>query len=152
MFFVSDKPTLREKRIRSFVAKEPAIAILLAAAHFEWTTSRAVMFLSTTPTAALRTRLRWCTGLDRYRDLWRDEISATGKRHRLPTIVTDWARFRDAFDLRHQLIHGRGTCTSNFASPRVERILAAANDVHSFCAGEGVDLNTRMPFRRARKT
>jgi hypothetical protein len=150
MFFVGDKPQNREKRIREFLLSDPAIAVLLAAAHFEWTASRAILFLSATPNTSLRKKLRRCTGLERYKDLWRDEVSATRRSPCLASVVKDWSIFRRSFELRHELIHGRGTCTRNFASPRVDHILQAASDIHQFSADAGADLNSRMPIRRER--
>jgi len=45
MFLVKDDPTEREKKILGFVPNEPAIAVILAAVHFEWTVRRAIIAL-----------------------------------------------------------------------------------------------------------
>lgn len=57
MFFVGDGYKLREKRIREFLRSDPALAVLLAAAHFEWTVCRAVLFMSNTPNVVLREKM-----------------------------------------------------------------------------------------------
>jgi hypothetical protein len=124
--------------------------VLLSAAHFEWTVSRAIMFLSRTPNVDLREKLRWCTGLDRYRKFWRREVHIDPPALDLRAIVGDWKTFEDAFDLRHGLIHGRDTCTTNTATPSVEEILRATKAVWDFCDSRGVDLSKHMPHR-ARK-
>ncbi len=148
MFLVGDQPQFREKRIREFLSREPAIAVLLAAAHFEWTVSRAIMFLSRTPNKELRERLMRCNGLGAYKDFWRAEVLLDPPAPSLPEIVRHWSSFTEAFDLRHGLIHGRDTCTRNTATPKIERILEAASDVRAFCSEREINLNGRMPIRR----
>lgn len=34
----------------------------------------------------------------------------------LAQVIGDWSGFREAFNLRHVLIHGRGTCTRKMAA------------------------------------
>jgi len=148
MFFVSDNPEARELYIQKFLTREPAISVLLAAAHFEWTIFRAIMFLSNTSNKELRERLNRCHGLDAYKDIWRDEINAYTSKSQLPQIIQRWSAFKKAFILRHILIHGRETCTTNYAEPRVKLILEAANNIREFGTQQGIDLYNRMPVRR----
>ena len=152
MFFIDDHSDKREKRIQAFMEREPAIAVLLAAAHFEWTVFRAIMFLSKTPNKELRERLKKCHGLDAYKDIWRKEVKSNTPGSSLPLIIQRWADFKEAFKLRHKLIHGRETCTPSYAAPRAKLILEAAKDVREFGSRQGVDLHARMPVRRKRAT
>jgi hypothetical protein len=150
MFLVGDHSNYREKRILQFLDGEPAIAVLLSAAHFEWTVSRALLFQSRTPNVILRDRLMRCTGLDAYKKAWQTELSHLKQYRSLPDIIDDWPSFREAFQLRHGLIHGRDTCTRNTATPKVEIILRSASDVREFCKDRKVDLHKRLPIRRNR--
>ena len=152
MFLVSDAPENREKRIRSFLTKDDcAIAVLLAAAHFEWSVSRAILALGTKPNKELRTILASCYGLERYKDLWAQEVVPGRNIGRLPVVIKEWATFKKAFDLRHSLIHGRNSCSLAYAEPRVISILQASHNVHHACAIEGVDLHIRLKVRRKRR-
>lgn len=149
MFLVSDKTENREKRIRNFLTKDDcAIAVLLAAAHFEWSVSRAILALGTKPNKELRTILVNCYGIDKYKDLWAQEVVPGRKIGRLPVVIKEWATFKKAFNLRHSLIHGRDSCSLAYAEPRVISILQASCDVHHACAVEGIDLHVRLKVRR----
>ena len=148
MFLVRDNFESRKKRILSFITDNDApIAVFLAAANFEWTVGRAIMALGNSPNSILRPKLQGCSGLARYKDLWKDEV--TPKRHvaPLPEEIRNWASFKDAFDLRHLLIHGRESCSKGYAEPRVKRMLDAASDVFAVCNREGVCLNDKLKVR-----
>jgi hypothetical protein len=47
MFLVKDNINYRQTKIRSFLSNEPAIAVILAAADFEWSVRRAIRALGT---------------------------------------------------------------------------------------------------------
>lgn len=148
MFLVGHKPSYREKRIREFLQSEPEIAVLLAAVHFEWTLCRAILFLSKTPNVVLRDKMASYYGLDKYKDLWRDEVVASVGGERLTQVVQNWSSLREGFSMRNQLVHGRDNCTRNMATPKVEAMLQAASDIERYCASKGADLYSRMPVRR----
>lgn len=149
MFLVSDDPGAREQRIRGFLTKQDcAIAVLLSAAHFEWIVSRAILALGKTPTRELRIAMAKCHGLDRYKEYWVDEVVPGRDIKRLPAVVGAWDRFSKAFELRHKLIHGRESCSLDYARPRVEVILKAADDVMAACKSEGKNLYARLAIRR----
>lgn len=152
MFFVGDKPHHREKKIRKYLNEDPMIAILLAAANFEWTVGRCIIFFSASPNIELRERLSKCHGLDKYKDLWKDELIKNDSTiPSLAQVVTKWADFKEAFVLRHRLIHGRATCSRNMAAEPIELMLSAANDLNEFAVSRGKDLHERAPIRRAKK-
>jgi hypothetical protein len=105
MFFVGDRPQAREQKIRNYLNDDPMIAILLAAANFEWTVGRCILFFSTSPNTDIRQRLARCHGLDSYKELWKDElIEADPTIPSLVKVVRQWAEFKEAFVLRHKLI------------------------------------------------
>lgn len=88
MFLVSDATAGREQRVRSFLTNEDcAIAVLLSAAHFEWTVSRGILALGTMPTAELRHLVGSCHGLDKYKDLWATEVTPGRRVGRLPAVI-----------------------------------------------------------------
>jgi hypothetical protein len=152
MFFVGDKPERREKKIRSYLNEDPMIAILLAAANFEWTVGRCIIFFSMSPNVEVRERLAKCHGLGKYKDLWRDELIKNDSNiPPLAQVVEKWTEFKEAFVLRHRLIHGRGTCSRNMALEPIELMLSAVNDLNEFALSRGRDLHARVPIRRSKK-
>lgn len=152
MFFVGDKPHDRERKIRNYLSEDPMIAILLAAANFEWTVGRCIIFLSSSPNVEVREQLAKCHGLDKYKDLWKREV--IGNDPSIPPltqVVKKWAEFQKAFMLRHILIHGRGTCSRDMALGPIELMLSAVDDLNAFASSRGKDLYGRVPVRRKKK-
>lgn len=148
MFLAGDNAGRREQKVRSYLSREPGISLLLAAVNFEWTVSRAVLFLSRTPNAELRRQMADYYSLDAYKDLWRDEVMPTGNRRPLAEIVQNWSEVRKAFEARNKLVHGKGRYTRKMATPHVEALLKAVGYVDAYCTARGVDLSGRMPVRR----
>jgi len=148
MFLASEALHFREARVRRYLDRDPSVAVLLGAAHFESTICRAVLFLSGTPTTRLHQKLDAVYGLDRYKNFWRDELSAPHGLRPLPAIVENWHAVHEAFLWRTRLIHGRDRCTRNMATPKVAAMLEGAAFVWRFCAGLGARLNARLPVRR----
>jgi hypothetical protein len=152
MFFVADGQEYKRKFIRQRLAKEPMISVLLAAVNFEWTVGRCILFFSSTPNVELRRRLSRCYGLDAYKELWKSELMGVGSTiPPLAQVVGDWSEFREAFNLRHVLIHGRGTCTRNMATDPVGAMLSATDALYKFSISRGTDLHKRVPIRREKK-
>jgi hypothetical protein len=152
MFFVGDQPEHRKKKIRDYLRREPMIAVLLAAANFEWTVGRCILVLGTSPNVELREQLARCHGLDKYKKLWRDELMVVDPTiPPLAQVIKKWESFKEAFVLRHKLIHGRGTCSRNMALEPVELMLSAADDLNEFAASRGKNLHDRLPVRRRKK-
>lgn len=141
MFLVRDTMNGRHKKIRSFLDKEPAIAVLLAAADFEWTARRAILACGSSPMGYLREHeLRTCHGPPAYAECWEKEV--TPRFHKeLKNIICDWEVFREAFKLRHKLIHGvQGTTGTEFARRQVEPIIAASKAITEFAAKNGAQI------------
>ena len=152
MFFVADKPEFKKKKIREYLNREPMIAVLLAAANFEWTVSRCFFIFGKSPNIELRDRLKGCSSLDRYKEFWRDElIKKDASIPPLPQVVKKWNELKEAFQLRHILIHGRGTCSRNMAREPIEVMLAATDDLYEFSTYHGKNINERIPVRRKKK-
>ncbi len=142
----------RATEIRSWLAKHPSIALLVAAAYFEWTVSRGILGLSRRPNAEVRQNLHSIYGLEKYKDFWRDELAHLADAKRLPEVVADWRGVTDAFEGRNRLVHGRDRYTRNMATPGVESLLKAVSDIVEYCASHGVDINKRLPVRMRHRT
>jgi hypothetical protein len=151
MFLVSHSLETRAKEIRSWLPKNPSIALIVAAVYFEWAICRAVIGLSKRPNKELREKLRDYYSLPAYKDLWRDELEHLPDRKRLPQAVSNWHEVTVAFDARNRLVHGRDRYTPNMAKPLVESLLAAVADISAYCLFRGLDINKRLPQRRSKR-
>jgi hypothetical protein len=90
--------------------------------------------------------------LDKYKELWKSEL--VGIDPTIPPLVQvvgNWSILREAFNLRHVLIHGRGTCSRNMATDPVEAMLSATDALYEFSLSRGVDLQSRLPIRRKKR-
>jgi hypothetical protein len=137
MFLVTDTLEGRQKKVRSFLDKEPVIAVLLAAADFEWTTRRAILALGKSPTKSINARFleERRGGLKALAKYWKDEVQSRPKlRKELKCIVTNWdVFFNKAYPLRHKLVHGaQGTTGVGYATKAVEAFLAASKEITMF--------------------
>ena len=141
MFLVRDTIQSRDEKIRSFLDKESAIAVLLAAADFEWTVRRAILACGTSPMRELRERiLRACNGPRSYAQCWNKEVTPRFDKE-LKNVIPDWEVFLKAFQLRHNLIHGvQGTTGVKYARKRVETIIAASKAIAEFAAENGAQI------------
>ena len=148
MFLVHDTLEERQEKIASF--DDPFIAVLLAAADFEWTVRRAILALGSSTTKEIKEKvLRQCSGLDNYKDAWKKEVEPlTGKG--LPEIIQGWQYVREsAYPLRNRLVHGiEGSVSSQYAQERVEAILSASKAVAEFADSFGEPLYGRRIVRR----
>ncbi len=152
MFKVSDSMENRHRRLRRFVRMEPGVTVVVAAAEFEWAVSRAIIALGILPNVEIRVMVEACSGLGRYRDLWKKVVKPhTGRS--LPSIIPDWQELREhAFKLRNELVHGvRGTVSVDFAANRLDCLLESTNSIFKFAEEQGVDLGRKLPVRRRKK-
>ena len=148
MFLASDRAQDRERKIRAFMAREPSITLVLAAVNFEWTVSRAVLFLSKTPNTALREKMIKFHSPDKYKVLWAEEVAKAHGNISLAQLVRNWSKVIDGFRARNVLVHGRDRYTVNMATPHVEALLVGAQYVDSYCESIGKPLYARMPVRK----
>lgn len=149
MFLVSDTLESRQAKIRQFLADEPGIAVLLAAADFEWTVRRAILLLGKDSNVDIReTDLHKASGLWKYERAWNAQVWPQHSK-RLREIVSGWDYFeKDAMPLRHKLIHGeQGTTSGDYATDRVEAILAASKSVVHFAHEKGKKVFGRLEIR-----
>ena len=78
MFLAGDRVERREQRVRGYLSSDPGVSLLLAAVNFEWTVSRAVIFLSASPTTPLRKKMSQYYSPDAYKVLWKAEVCPAG--------------------------------------------------------------------------
>lgn len=150
LFLAGDHAGLREKKIRLFLLKEPSIALLVAAVNFEWTVSRAIIFLSETPNAQLRKKMFDYHSPKKYNILWRQEAVPQGHPS-LARLVSNWEQVLDAFTARNLIVHGKGRYTKNMATPHVEALIEAVACIDAYCIENHSPLHKRMPVRRKPK-
>jgi hypothetical protein len=148
MFLAGDTPEQRERLIRQLLEHWPGLAVVAAAVNFEWTVSRAVLFLSKTSNSELRSKLKHYHGLWAYARLWDQEVRAYRDVPTLPTIVPDWTALNAAFQMRHELVHGRERCTRNMALPKIDTMVDATKSIHISCLQAGFNLSSWMPVRK----
>jgi hypothetical protein len=153
MFLVSDNAEDRRKKILEFLdSGETAIAVLLAAANFEWIVRRAIVLLGKSRTGKFTENggiFSKCHGLDKYKEVWKAEVSDV-KEKRLSDVISNWKYFKEeAFPLRHILIHGvKGAVGKNYGRDRVLSMLNASEDVICFANNNGADVFRRIKVRR----
>lgn len=150
MFLVQDSSSCREERIKKFLDEDASLSALLAVIHFEWTLRRATIALGTSPNVIVRAKLSKCHGLEKYKDVWRDEVFLNSHREveRLPEVIQKWENLGRAFRLRHRLVHGATSCSNDYAAERVHWALDATHDVRAVCVGNDINLDARLPVRR----
>jgi hypothetical protein len=151
MFLVQDSSLSRENRIKQFLTEEPSLSALLSVIHFEWTLRRAIIAVGTSPNVLVRAKLKNCHGLDKYKDVWKDEVFPNVQL-RLPEVVKNWDGLGRAFRLRHRLVHGATSCEPGYARERVYWAIDAANDVRAICIDKNINLDVRLPVRRNAKS
>jgi hypothetical protein len=90
MFLSLEPCHLKERRVHESLARDPSVAMVIAAVYFEWTVARAVMPLSNTPNATLHERMGRVYGLAACKELWKEEVMAFRAIPTLPEVVRDW--------------------------------------------------------------
>ena len=150
MFFVSDTQANRHKLIRSFHSKsQDSIAVILAAVDFEWTVRRAILALGTRSTKDIRKSLEMSWGLDKYKDIWSQEVTIR-LQVSLVQIIPGWSELRDAFKFRDRLVHGVvGVISQDAASRSVEAILRGSAELETFAVTNEGTLYRRIVRRKA---
>jgi hypothetical protein len=137
MFTYKESIETRRAKIEAFLTKEhTAVAVIMAVANFEWTLRRAILALGKKPTAALRKEIEKTSNLDRYKDLWAENVIKGVQG--LPAIISGWAELRSSYTLRHELVHGnKGTTGLGYARKRVNAFLVASEDLNEYVISKG---------------
>ncbi len=150
MFLVNDTIENRRRKILSFIESgESVIAVILAAANFEWTVRRVIIGLGTSTNDKFKGDaglFRKVSGLDGYKRLWKSEIPSA----RLAELIQNWKYFKeDAFPLRHRLVHGvTGTTGVDYAKKRVLSMLDASEALVVFAKSNGIDIFKKLKVKK----
>jgi hypothetical protein len=151
MFLVSHSLEVRANEIRRWLHNQPSVALLVAAAYFEWTVSRVILALSRRPNLDVRQDLVRVYGLEKYKAFWGAELRHLAGAQRLTEVVTNWHAVTEAFDARNRLVHGRDRYTRKMATPHVEALLTTVSEIHEYCLSHGANINRRLRVRRRRR-
>ncbi|ARN57186.1 hypothetical protein [Sedimentisphaera salicampi] len=140
MFLVKDTIEQRDELIKSLEDLDTAVAVVIAAAHFEWTLRRCILALGTNPTKEIKDEegaLYKCCGLDGYKDAWKEEVkNQTGEN--LAEVVSSWEEVRKAFELRNRLVHGSGGSTGKeYGRDRIDVLLKSARELTDYAEKHG---------------
>jgi hypothetical protein len=153
MFLVSDSVLERRNKIITFLnSGEIAIAVLLAAANFEWTLRRSIISLGKSKTSNFNQKngvFGGCHGLKDYKRVWKAEVSPNVDKI-LADVVPNWQYFKEeAFPLRHKLIHGVGGPPGvDYGRARVMAIIDASEALVEFTSSKEVNIFQRIKVRR----
>jgi hypothetical protein len=155
LFLVKDASSDREDRIKQLSTEDAALAALLGVIHVEWTVRRAIIALGISPNVDLREALDHCHGHKRYKELWKKEVVQGGLTKASPVIhkdlnvvITNWEGLIKAFNLRHKLVHGAGSCSAEYAAEKLGWAIDAARDVRTYCLTHEINIDARLPVRR----
>jgi len=162
MFFVNDNYEQRMQMISRFVnEKDICIAIILATIDFEWTIRRAIIALGYEPNKTIRKELESCHGLDAYKKAWKKHVSDNKKLTEknvekqsllLSTLIPEWDAFKDAFKLRHKIVHGvQGSTGIEYGKDKCQLIMNATKAIIDFATVNDINLYNRLPVRRVKK-
>ena len=138
----------RSSRIRDVFEKEPAWGYLMAAFDFEWTVRRAIVLMSTCPTAVLGMAMeaRKPSGLLAYNNCWNRYVKKL-RQDEIPDIIdiafddftnrqTQKSRvdqLNEAMQLRHRLVHGiSGSIPAEKASNCFNMLLSASENISAY--------------------
>ena len=143
-FLVSDKQPERHARIRAFLTPDTAvIAALLAAVDLEWTIRRVIDMTLRGEKQLLDSQR--ISGLANYAKAWNRVVKGPGAQ-RLQDVVGSWDSLIDAYQLRHDIVHGRqGTSGVRYVTKRVDCMLAASKAIADYGRTRGAD-----PYQRLR--
>ena len=145
-FLVGDKQSERHEKIRSFLSSDTAlIAAVLAAVDLEWTIRR-VLDHAITPGSEAKKSKSHISGLSQYARFW-DKTFKGGPNEKLSAVVQDWEALEAAYQLRHDIVHGRqGSSSVRYVSKRVACILDASKAIADFGRDHDAD-----PYRKLKK-
>lgn len=149
MFLASDTPADRKAMLDRFAAMDANVAVILGAAHLEWTLRRAIIILSIRPNRDLRNALAKAHGLQALGKVWAADVAARSPHPRLPALLSDWQGLIDAaWALRNRIVHGAGGASAAKATRQYQHLMVAAEELRSHVEKCGGNVYRRLPVRR----
>ena len=144
----------REERLRTYLKEDYIVAVILSAAHFEWTLKRSILKLSKGPTIKLKRSLEETHRLfgpsdkNNLQAIWAKEVGKIYKNASLGTVLSNLAEIRDkSRKTRGYLVHGNGLSKRREAESAVTQYLLACHNLRNFVAKQGQDLDARLQGR-----
>lgn len=152
MFLVSDTRAKRNRLITILLKISPAVAVIIAAADFEWTCRRCILACGKSPTKEIKLDsniLYHCSSLKKYRMAWDKEVTPRLSRD-LNSFISDISYFENtAYKLRHKLVHGSsGSTGMNHARQVVKAFLAVSTRLTIFAKENNEPILGRKIIRR----
>ncbi|MDL2279801.1 hypothetical protein LJC15_03945 [Desulfovibrio sp. OttesenSCG-928-G11] len=152
MFLVTDDREERSKKIREFIDIDVEVAVLVAAADFEWTCRRCILALGTSPTKYIRNNVLKGKTFTKYPQIWKQEVYPMYLISIEDLLPNFSFKGNAAFDLRNQIIHGEvGKVKFENGKETVEEILSATERLTDFAEEKGYPIN-RMIRRYNKRT
>jgi len=153
MFLVNDSVEDRRHKIIGFVDNgEIAIAVLLAAANFEWTLRRCIIGLGMSKTSDFNKKngiFDGCHGLKVYKTVWKKEVTPLVEQT-LPEVILNWQYLKEkAFPLRNKMIHGvEGPPGVGYGREKVLGLINASEALIEYASSKDVNMFERIKVRR----
>lgn len=125
------------------------IALVVAAADFERTMRRAIVALSSEPTADVRGRIeKKFNTIGKYHQAWTCFVEPA-RTLPLSDALPEFDDVRNAFRARNKLIHGQqGGAKVDYIMPRLDIITAGTKKLTTLSLVYGVDLTLRIKVRQ----
>ncbi len=141
-----------ENKIGEIATKDHIHAVILAAVHFEWVIKRAILKLGHSPTVGLREQLESVWEIDKYKDIWKQEVVVQYKNSALGTVLGNLPRIKNqALKVRGKIVHGNGTVSKKEADEAICHFLRASKKLREFATSKNIDLDSRLKVRRSKR-
>ena len=154
MFLVQGTRPERSDKIRSLMDIDINVAVIIAAADFEWTCRRCILALGKSPTKYIREELLAGATFSKYPGIWDKEVYPMVGEH-INEVLTTFRFDRttnDAFKLRNKLVHGEsGPVSFNYGREKAEEILLASEELSNFAMKKHEPIYGRMIRRTKTK-
>jgi hypothetical protein len=152
MYKVSESLLARDSRIRAFLETAPELALILAFVNLEWLIRRAILSLSNRPNREVQEIMRKNrpSGLQGYKEMWKEVVSSDGNHAGLTAIITNWSELLSAAHLRNKLMHGIYSCGPDYARRKTAIVQRATEALVLYCQALDVDLCSRLRVRRSK--
>jgi len=153
MFFVGETREERNTKLAQVKALDLGMAVVVAAADFEWSIRRSILALGCQPTkdlkAGLLTKL---SGHEKYKEAWREEVYPhTGNTLVEAVGMQAWhqiASAEGAFSQRHRLVHGIRTVSESKGEEAYAAFLAGSNALFEYAEHHNTSIFNRRIDRR----
>lgn len=135
MFLVRDSREERTNQIHKLMDVDVIIAVIMAAADFEWTCRRCILALGKSPTKYIREKQLKNATFRTYPKAWHTEVYPRLNK-RIEDVLSKFTfdnKMNEAFILRNKLVHGEiGSVNTDYGREKVEELLIASTELTAF--------------------